>query len=171
MTAKKITNHSPISSTGHRRSCQGIQYYSPFLNFFFTYLFSIKLLYYSNILALFLRVVCKVFLLLFLNLLFKFFLIKFNFCVADAVMLLTCLFHFKSVWIVTPRYFVDDSFIQYMLVKCIVRFYWVLFSCYLKDWGFVWMERHEPVLTFYYWCKVLCFFLLLFFLDIFKIYT
>ena len=32
---------------------------------------------------------------------------KFSFYVADAVMLLTCLFHFKSVCIVTPRYFVD----------------------------------------------------------------
>jgi hypothetical protein len=48
-------------------------------------------------------------------------------------MLLTCLFHFKSVCIVTPRYFVDVSFLQYMLVKCIVKFYRVLFSCYLKD--------------------------------------
>jgi hypothetical protein len=35
---------------------------------------------------------------------------KFSFCVADTVMLLTCLYHFKSVCIVTPRYFVDVSF-------------------------------------------------------------
>ena len=37
----------------------------------------------------------------------RFLLMKLNFCVADTVLLWTCLFNFKSVCIVTPRYFVD----------------------------------------------------------------
>jgi hypothetical protein len=36
----------------------------------------------------------------------RFLLMKLNFCVADTVLLWTCLFNFKSVCIVTPRYFV-----------------------------------------------------------------
>ena len=36
-------------------------------------------------------------------------------------------------------------FLQYMLVKDIVKFYWVLFSCYPEDrpLALVWMEQHE----------------------------
>ena len=64
-------------------------------------------------------------------------LIKLRCLLADELMLSMCLFHFRSDWIVTPRYFVEDSVWRVLYVDHGVRTLFVMhrvfLSCYVHD--------------------------------------